>query len=317
MESSKLALECFRYMNYSRSPTDWLLEFIDPKARLFHTGNYCGRWKASSHGHANASFHLIVSGNCWLHLEGVAPEPLTAGDGVLILRDVPFWLSSSEARSALTEIPVTQMQPFTHHSTNETGLVCGFFEVAPGIGQWVIEDLPNFIIFRQSSTSMPQIPVIFSLIVEETQREQSPSPSLLTRLSDLLLLYVLRERLQHLDELGGVFALVSSTTLLPLLERLVAEPDAAWTLQTMADTVGMSRSAFFKHFNDCTGQSPGQVLLMLRMKMAERHLHNNRSVIEAADLVGYKSLAAFTRAFSRFYGEAPGAFRRHAKQLSA
>jgi AraC-like DNA-binding protein len=46
------------------------------------------------------------------------------------------------------------------------------------------------------------------------------------------------------------------------------------------------------------------------MKIAARRLHDGVSVERAAELVGYRSHAAFTRAFKRVTGEQPGAYRR-------
>jgi len=54
----------------SSSPLiDWLLESLELDASLFHVGRYCGGWHASTHGLARASFHLIVQGHCWLHID--------------------------------------------------------------------------------------------------------------------------------------------------------------------------------------------------------------------------------------------------------
>lgn len=85
-----------------------------------------------------------------------------------------------------------------------------------------------------------------------------------------------------------------------------------WTLEDMAACAGLSRSAFFKRFNDTCGQSPGQVLLALRMGQACRLLKADQSVVEVAAAVGYQSIAAFTRAFHKATGQQPGAFRRAA-----
>ena len=72
----------------------------------------------------------------------------------------------------------------------------------------------------------------------------------------------------------------------------------------------MSRASFCKHFASASGHSPAQFLLLLRMKIAARRLHDGVSVERAAELVGYRSHAAFTRAFKRVTGEQPGAYRR-------
>jgi AraC-like DNA-binding protein len=78
----------------------------------------------------------------------------------------------------------------------------------------------------------------------------------------------------------------------------------------MAACTGLSRSAFFKRFNEVARQSPGQVLLALRIRHACRLLKANNTVEQVASAVGYQSIAAFTRAFNKAVGVQPGAYRK-------
>ncbi|MDA4542231.1 cupin domain-containing protein, partial [Escherichia coli] len=63
------------------------------RASVFHVGQYCGRWRASTAGRARASFHLILDGRCWLHLPGQPSVELQPRDGVFLSRDVPHFIS--------------------------------------------------------------------------------------------------------------------------------------------------------------------------------------------------------------------------------
>lgn len=78
----------------------------------------------------------------------------------------------------------------------------------------------------------------------------------------------------------------------------------------MAACTGLSRSAFFKRFSELCGQSPGQVLLMIRMRHACGLLKADQTVAEVSLAAGYQSVAAFTRAFHKVTGQQPGAYRR-------
>ena len=78
-------------MNSSSVLVDWLLDSLELNTSLFHVGRYCGDWHASTHGLAQASFHLIVQGECWLHIDGdPRPQHLNNGDAVFLLRDFAF-----------------------------------------------------------------------------------------------------------------------------------------------------------------------------------------------------------------------------------
>jgi AraC family transcriptional activator of mtrCDE len=75
----------------------------------------------------------------------------------------------------------------------------------------------------------------------------------------------------------------------------------------------MSRASFYKHFIGASGQPPAQFLLLLRMKIAAQRLHAGDTIERAAEHVGYRSPAAFSRAFMKVIGEQPGAFRRNSR----
>jgi AraC-like DNA-binding protein len=95
---------------------------------------------------------------------------------------------------------------------------------------------------------------------------------------------------------------------LQLLHGRHAEP---WTLERLAREVAMSRSSFAERFTAYVGVPPMQYLARWRLQLAAPTLTADAvSVGQAAEAVGYRSDAAFNRAFKREVGEAPGACRR-------
>lgn len=296
----------------SSSPlVDWLLESLELQASLFHVGRYCGGWHASTHGMARASFHLIVQGHCWLHIEGTNhAQRLNAGDAVFLLRDLNYRLSSTEDGEVAQRLPKMAMTPLDGQAQDGVGLVCGFFHFKSGLSSLIIEGLPDWIILRAGDPSSNAARALFELILEECQRQPAPSSALLERLSHLLFLYVLRQQVADNPDLGGLVALARHPQFAPLLDQLIEQPQQPWPLESMAACTGLSRSAFFKRFSELAGQSPGQVLLALRMRHACQLLKNNHTVEQACSAVGYQSIAAFTRAFAKAVGVQPGAYRK-------
>lgn len=95
------------------------------------------------------------------------------------------------------------------------------------------------------------------------------------------------------------------------LGLLQAEPARAWTVQRLARAVGLSRAAFARRFLAGTGRSPRRFLSELRLGLAVSLLEStDDSLAEVARHVGYASEFAFSRAFKRRHGVAPGSFRR-------
>lgn len=296
---------------------DWLLEGLELDASLFHVGRYCGGWHASTQGMGRASFHLVVQGHCWLHVDGQAEAVrLQRGDAVFLLRDVGYRLSGSHDPLQACAQPRQPMQALELEAEDGVGLVCGFFDFRSGLSALILDGLADHLVLRAEDPAGSAAQALFGLILAECRRLPQPSQALLERLTHLLFLYVLRQQLQAEHNLGGLVALARQPAFGGLLERLIEAPGEDWTLERMAACTGLSRPAFFKRFGDLAGQSPGQVLLGLRMRHACQLLRAGSTVEQVGAQVGYQSVAAFTRAFAKAVGVQPGAYRKQALSKS-
>jgi AraC-like DNA-binding protein len=95
------------------------------------------------------------------------------------------------------------------------------------------------------------------------------------------------------------------------LALLHARPTEAWSAETLAHEVGMSRSAFAERFTSLVGQPPMQYLTLWRMHVAAQRLREGRGgVAQIGFAIGYESEAAFSRAFKRHFGTSPGTWRK-------
>lgn len=305
----------------------WLLGQFVLQTTVVHAGQYCGAWQASTAGREMGSFHVVLRGRCWLHRPGLAPLALQGGDSVFLLRDLPHrLLPSADAAAHDALAPACEpMQPlqWPRHTTaadddTTTGLACGFFGYAGGSAGLLLGALPEVIVLRGDDRAAQPATQLFGLIRAEVAAgddPESPSP-LLARLVETLFFYVLREAARRSDLQGlsgtgpGLWALARDARLAPLLVAMLQAPEADWTLERMAAHVALSRAALCRRFEQVCGQPPAQCLQLLRMRVAARRLAEGATVEVAAADVGYASTAAFTRAFQRVHGTAPGQWRR-------
>jgi AraC-like DNA-binding protein len=90
-----------------------------------------------------------------------------------------------------------------------------------------------------------------------------------------------------------------------------SEPAAPHTVASLAAAAHMSRGTFAERFATLVGCPPLAYLTQRRMQLAtERMRVQNLSPSEVAPLVGYGSVAAFSRAYKRTMGVPPGTVRR-------
>ncbi len=302
----------------------WLLSNLQLESSLFHIGQYCGDWRASTAGKTKASFHVIAQGNCWLHFpDGRASVPLHAGEAVFLLRDVPHYLSPEATPLPSTE-PFSRLgtlRPFGETLPSAVGIVCGFFEFKSAIGKSMTLLLPDYLVVRSNEPAYAGIRAVFDLILAEAERDpgtSSPSPSpspLILRLTDLLLFYAVRQaaapHAAASDSIAsGLSMLIQRPEFSTLVAAIIDTPSAAWTTNTMASHANMSRATFCKHFVEICGQPPAQFVTLIRMKMAAELLEQGAAITDAAQHTGYQSESSFSHAFKRVMGMQPGAYRR-------
>jgi AraC family transcriptional activator of mtrCDE len=300
---------------------DWLLAGLELKSTLFHVGKYCGAWQASTAGHQQASFHVVLHGECWLHLpakpgRSASSMQLSRGDAVFLLHDMPHCLSPSpiappSGQESTRAGAMEPLQPTQEPQEASLGLACGFFEFRSGLDDQLLSLIPDHIVARHSSAELDGPRALFELIRAEAHRHpETPSP-LIARLTELLFFYALRSVAARDDIAPGLWSLMRRAEFAPLITAIVDTPAKRWTTESMADFVHMSRARFCKQFMEACGQPPAQFVTLVRMKVAAAMLRTGTPTPDAAELVGYQSESAFAQAFKRVTGEQPGAYRKN------
>ncbi|MEM8933106.1 MAG: AraC family transcriptional regulator, partial [Acidobacteriota bacterium] len=94
------------------------------------------------------------------------------------------------------------------------------------------------------------------------------------------------------------------------LRAMHGAPGRGWSLDTLAREAALSRTAFARTFHELVGQPPMSYLTRLRMQRARVLLRGDASTAAIGEQVGYRSEAAFHRAFKKAFGLGPGAYRR-------
>ncbi len=98
------------------------------------------------------------------------------------------------------------------------------------------------------------------------------------------------------------------------LRLMHQSPEHRWTVAELADRLSISRSAFAERFKRITGRPPLEYLTWWRLQRAAARLRSGEvaTMFELARYSGYQSEAAFSKAFRREFGVAPGEVRRQA-----
>ncbi len=299
-----------------------ILESIRMEGSAFSRAALQAPWGVESGTTASGMFHAVVSGRAWVTLaDSEAPLLLERGDIVMM----PFGdnhLLASEPGSATR--PIAELNAVDEFGRGRlivrgqgptTSLICGTVSFDGASAHPVLSMLPRLLHVRDPAGRMTSaVETMIELIANEMDDPGPGTETVVARLTDALIVYVLRNYIDGLPqgERGWLSALKDG----PIREALGLihrNPETSWTAAGLAAHVGMSRSGFFKRFRDAVGETPGQYLTRWRVHVATRLLKEaDASVGSVAQQVGYATEAAFSNAFKRVMGMRPGAYRRAA-----
>jgi AraC-like DNA-binding protein len=194
-------------------------------------------------------------------------------------------------------------------------LLCGSFRFGQGDGHPLIAVLPPLICIKgQEGRPLEWLDLTLRFLASETRRPRAGSDSMVTRLTELLFVQIVRAWIEEQPEgHGGWLGALRDGRIARVLGLMHGEPGRAWSVPTLARAAGMSRATLARRFTSLVGEAPLTYLSRWRMHVAAGLLRSHSlSVAEAAARVGYQSEAAFSRVFRKVVGVAPAAYRRAA-----
>lgn len=140
------------------------------------------------------------------------------------------------------------------------------------------------------------------------------------RVAEIIVIQLVRFGLDVLEPDFGRLpsGVLQDERLLRALTAFHEDPARSWTVKDLADVAGLSRGAFAERFHVEIGEPPLRYVGRLRMRRAAAALGvGRRSLLDVAQSVGYRSEAAFIRAFQRHFGISPGRWRRAARSTAS
>lgn len=276
-------------------------------------------WGLSFSEKDGPSFHVIVTGHCWLSI-GTERICLEAGDLVLLPHGDEHQIADPPDEEAvpLVALPserVGQNAALLCYGGNGPAalLICGGVRFAGPLAPLLLDLLPRVLLLHrhEQEGAHAWLDATLTMLGAEALSLRPGSTAVMTRLADILVLQTLRAWLER-DEnrrLGWLGAL-SDPDIGGALALIHRRAEESWTVASLSREVHLSRSVFSERFSRLVGMSPMQYVTRWRMSLARSWIREERmSASEAAHRLGYSSEAAFSRAFKRHLQVPPGAFR--------
>ena len=287
----------------------------------------------------SAPFYIVMEGHCVIEpveqKAGPTRQPserhsgsgrIEAGDLAMVLLGSKHVLKDANESQA---VPFDRLAAAAHGSTgrpaidagrrggSSTRLLIGEFRFESPLTFAALVGMDQIIYVRSiREESPPTFDPILQALCQEQRSNLPGSRAATEELVKLLFVHVLRRemarRRQHSGTCKGTsLALIFDPSLHPVAELLHRFPERPWTVAALAEGASMSRTSFAVKFTETTGMSPLAYLTHIRMLNAIELLSTTSLTLEEiAQRSGYGSEAAFSTAFKRSMGVAPGAYRR-------
>jgi AraC-like DNA-binding protein len=277
---------------------------------------------------AEAHVHVVSRGTCWMRLTGERRYlRLDAGDVVLIRAGVGHSICDDPKTKPGAHERVLEAMPRrlaalpSSHAHETTKVLCAKYLFQHLPPHPLTSLLPPLIhLPARQAERHGQLQLLLQLLRHEATNAESGTELVVPRLVDSLLVFIVRAWLAEQPVgAGGWFGALRDPAIAKALSLIHERPQAHWSLEELARQVGQSRATFARRFAELVGETPGAYLTRWRMCLATKLLSETQlSLEEIAPKVGYETAAAFSRAFRRSRGSAPGRFRATARgQLEA
>lgn len=266
---------------------------------------------------ANVSLHYILTGVGALMRPGAPSIEVSSGSMVLIPALQNHTLRSfGESNDANLkcdppELKLRHLLQFESSRDGDGQMTALCAHVRVGLrGAVDVIDLIRSPIVEQIGPQNSMYPSLKQLL-QELSEPKLGSRAMIRVLLTQCLIEMLRSRLVRGDEGLRWMAALRDPSVWVALRAMLDEPGTPHTVESLADKVGMSRSAFAARFSNAYGSGPIELLRDLRLLRAATLLRDSELPIKRiADMVGFTSRTAFSRLFEQRTGQSPTHFRR-------
>lgn len=302
-----------------------ILDHLELKGSLYFSTEFRDPWAVEVPADtAVCRFHVVVHGPCRVTVPHSSETRVASkGDLILVPHGYAHLLHGAGDTSARPLPEVLADATMTEDGCLQWGgegpltrLVCGHFAFDKETTHPILEALPPLLhIEAADGDGFGWIENVMKFIGQEAGSGRPGSRAISRRLSEILFIQVIR-RWADTESSIPILSAIVHPNLGRAMRAIHADPSRNWTVESLAREAALSRTTFAETFAKHAGVTPMQYVTDLRMQHARKLLTSDRNVAAVGEAVGYRSEAAFNRAFRKAWGIAPGAYRRNRSEES-
>jgi AraC-like DNA-binding protein len=267
-------------------------------------------------------FHVVTNGRVLIEVGDAHSIWLQPGDLALVPHGNGHRLSSEPGVAAPGIFELDREQPSDRYEILRHGaggapttLFCGAVRFDHPAARNLVGILPETIHIDAADTPRASwMQSVFRLMAVEAREFRPGGEAVITRLADILVIQAIRAWIETAPAArSGWLGALQDPQIGRALALIHRDPARAWTVASLASELAMSRSSFAARFTELVTEPAMHYVTRWRMYVAQNALETEGATVgELADRLGYRSEAAFARAFKRVVGSPPGAVRQAA-----
>jgi AraC family transcriptional regulator, activator of mtrCDE len=188
-------------------------------------------------------------------------------------------------------------------------LICGYFHASYGSSTDLFGALTAPLV--EQFDEGDQVDETLKTALMELVAQEAGFGAMSAALLMQVIVALLRRSLRSMDLWVERFSLLRDPQVARAFADMVAHPGARHSVDSLARTAFLSRSAFVARFTSVVGRSPISILRDLRMRQAADQLRSTTMTVdEIAHHSGYASRSSFVRAFREAHDCDPTSYRR-------
>ncbi|MEP2945863.1 MAG: AraC family transcriptional regulator [Lentilitoribacter sp.] len=301
-----------------------ILTNLSMRGTLYFRTSFTKPWGVAVPSYENvARFHFAHRGGCLVSVEG-EDKPISIAQGDLIIiphgNSHEIYCGHEPKRTIMPLDAVLEQSGYEgsgvlvhggEDTNSETQLICGHFSFEQHAKHILIERLPSFIHLKNyGETAGKWMEATLRVIGDEAGGQRMGGDLIALKMSEAILAQAIRSFIESNDAPEWGLGAFSDTNLRRALDAFHKTPSKNWTVESLAQSAGMSRTSFAVLFQKKMNMTPLQYMTSWRMEIAKKALAvptNNLS--DAAESAGYASDSAFARVFKKETGYTPAQFK--------
>jgi AraC-like DNA-binding protein len=296
-------------------PLSSLVALMRPQTVVSKVVSGSGRWGVRYSHSGIAGFGVVMTGKCHFRAEGCESVELTEGDFILLPTGPGFVIASDPdvEPDEMQTCPASAILAEAHYGPS-TGkpdfqLLGGYFRFNAPNSEMLTQIVSPQIHIKCADNTARRIADTIGSLRGEALDQRPGRDLIIQRLIEVMLIEALRYN--EASVRPGLLNGLVDDRIGRALKSFHANVARPWSVASLAEEAGLSRTAFSERFTRLVGMPPMTYLFKWRMAVAKDILQRERlpqDIIAAT--VGYQSASAFSTAFRREVGQAPGEYTR-------